>query len=27
VLGTAGAALLEPLGFYPDLPGMTWERR
>ena len=27
VLESGGAALLESLGFYPDHPGMTWERR
>jgi len=25
VLGSAGQLLLEPLGFYRDYPGMTWE--
>ena len=27
VLDSGAAALLESLGFYPDHPGMTWERR
>ena len=27
VLGSDGQSLLESLGFYRDLPGMTWESR